>query len=82
MKTPIEIAAEVISDMPTAVLSTQSLKEVIVSFLLENMVVSEREHLILAFMEGQATPKASFQLWYDKKYTKTERKANDVRIED
>lgn len=82
MKTPIEIAAEVISDMPTAVLSTQSLKEVIVSFLLENMVVSEREHLILAFMEGQATPKASFQLWYDKKYTKTERKAIDVPIED
>ena len=82
MKTPIEIAAEVISDMPTAVLSTQSLKEVIVSFLLENMVVSESEHLILAFMEGLATPKASFQTWYDKKYTKTERKTNDVRIED
>lgn len=82
MKTPIEIAAEIISEMPTAVLSAQSLKEVIVSFLLENMIVSEREHLILAYMEGQATPKASFQTWYDKKYTKTERKANDVRIED
>lgn len=77
MKTPIEIAAEVISEMPTSVLSTQMLKEVIVSFLLENMVVSEREHLTLAFMEGQATPKASFEMWFNKKYKKTERTSDD-----
>lgn len=82
MKTPIEIAAEVISDMPTAVLSTQSLKEVIIEYLRNHVTQIEREHLILAFMEGQATPKASFQTWYDKKYAKTERKAIEVKAED
>lgn len=73
MKTPIEIAAEVISDMPTAVLSAQSLKEVIVSFLLENMMVSEREHLALAFKDGQSRPLQLHTEWFKKKYGQTER---------
>jgi hypothetical protein len=41
--------------------------------LLQSVVKQEREHLILAFMEGQATPKASFQLWFDRKYAKIDR---------
>lgn len=73
MKTPIEIAAEVISDMPTEALTAQDLKEVIVSFLRNGVMKNEREHLILSFMEGQATPKASFQLWFDRKYAKIDR---------
>ena len=77
MKTPIEIAAEVIFEMPTDVLSAQMIKEVIVDFLKDRIVPVEREHLILAYMEGQATPKASFEMWYDKKYKKTERTSDD-----
>lgn len=73
MKTPIELAAEVISEMPTEALTAQDLKEVIVSFLRDRVMQNEREHLILAFMEGQATPKASFQLWFDRKYAKIDR---------
>jgi hypothetical protein len=73
MKTPIELAIEVIADMPTEVLSAQELREVIVSLLRDKVVQNEREHLILAFMEGQATPKASFQLWFDRKYAKIDR---------
>jgi hypothetical protein len=78
MKTPIELAAEIISDMPTEVITAQNLKEVIVSFLRENVMPNEREHLILAFMEGQATPKASFEMWFNKKYKKTERTNDDT----
>jgi hypothetical protein len=73
MKTPIELAIEVIADIPTEAITAQNLKEVIVSLLRENVMKNEREHLILAFMEGQATPKASFQKWFDKNYEKTER---------
>jgi hypothetical protein len=78
MKTPIELAAEIISDMPTEVITAQNLKEVIVSFLRENVMPNEREHLILAFMEGQATPKASFEMWFNKHYKKTERTNDDA----
>jgi hypothetical protein len=82
MKTPIELAAEIISDMPTEVLSAQSLKEVIVSLLRDKAMQNEREHLILAFMEGQATPKASFQLWFDRAYSKPARVESDIAVED
>ena len=82
MKTPIELAAEIISDMPTEVLSAQSLKEVIVSLLRDKAMQNEREHLILAFMEGQATPKASFQLWIDRTYSKPARVESDIAVED
>jgi hypothetical protein len=82
MKTPIELAAEIISDMPTEVLSAQSLKEVIVSLLRDKVMQNEREHLILAFMEGQATPKASFQLWFDRTYPKPARVESDIAVED
>jgi hypothetical protein len=78
MKTPIELAAEIISDMPTEVITAQNLKEVIVSFLRENVMPNEREHLTLAFMEGQSTPKASFEMWFNKKYKKTERTNDDT----
>jgi hypothetical protein len=78
MKTPIELAAEIISDMPTEVITAQNLKDVIVSFLRENVMPNEREHLILAFMEGQATPKASFEMWFNKHYKKTERTNDDT----
>jgi hypothetical protein len=78
MKTPIELAAEIISDMPTEVITAQNLKEVIVSFLRENVMPNEREHLTLAFMEGQSTPKASFEMWFNKKYKKTERTTDDT----
>jgi hypothetical protein len=79
MKTPIELAIEVIADMPTEVLSAQELREVIVSLLRDKVVQNEREHLILAFMEGQATPKASFQLWYDRKYVRIDR-VEDIEV--
>jgi hypothetical protein len=82
MKTPIEIAAEVISDMPTETITAQNLKEVIVSLLRDKVMQNEREHLILAFMEGQATPKASFQLWFDKNYSKPARTESDIAVED
>jgi hypothetical protein len=78
MKTPIELAAEIISDIPTEVITAQNLKEVIVSFLKDKVMPNEREHLILAFMEGQATPKASFEMWFNKHYQKTERTSNDT----
>ena len=77
MKTPIEIAAEIISDMPTDVLSAQMLKEVVVDFLQDRVMPIEQEHLTLAFMEGQSTPKASFEMWFNKKYKKTERTSDD-----
>jgi hypothetical protein len=77
MKTPIEIAAEIISEMPTDVLSVQMLKEVVVDFLKDRVMPVEQEHLTLAFMEGQSTPKASFEMWFNKKYKKTERTSDD-----
>jgi hypothetical protein len=82
MKTPVELAIEVIADLPTEVLSAQSLKEVIVSLLRDKVMQNEREHLILAFMEGQATPKASFQLWFDRTYSKPARVESDIAVED
>ena len=78
MKTPIEIAAEIISEMPTDVLSAQMLKEVVVDFLQDRVMPIEQEHLTLAFMEGQSTPKASFEMWFNKKYKKTERTNDDT----
>lgn len=69
MKTPIEILIESIDQMPCRVYTGQEMQDVVIK-LLQGVVKHEREHLILAFMEGQATPKASFQLWYDRKYAK------------
>jgi hypothetical protein len=76
MKTPIELAIEVIADLPTEVLNASSIKQVFIG-LLKQAAVHEREHLTLAFMEGQSTPKASFEMWFNKKYKKTERTSDD-----
>jgi hypothetical protein len=77
MKTPIELAIEVIADLPTEVLNASSIKQVVIG-LLKQAAVHEREHLTLAFMEGQSTPKASFEMWFNKKYKKTERTSDDA----
>ncbi len=73
MKTPIELAAEVISDMPTEVITAQNLKEVIVSFLMDKVIPHEREHLTLAFKDGQSRPLQMHTEWFKKKYGQTER---------
>lgn len=73
MKTPIELAAEVISDMPTEVITAQNLKEVIVSFLRDRVIPHEREHLSLAFKDGQSRPLQMHTEWFKKKYGQTER---------
>jgi hypothetical protein len=72
MKTPIEILIESIDQMPCRVYTGEEMQDVVIK-LLQSVVKQEREHLILAFMEGQATPKASFQLWFDRKYAKIDR---------
>ena len=73
MKTPIELAAEVISEMPTEVITAQNLKEVIVSFLRDKVIPHEREHLYLAFKDGQSRPLQMHTEWFKKKYGQTER---------
>lgn len=73
MKTPIELAAEVISEMPTEVITAQNLKEVIVSFLRYKVIPQEREHLTLAFKDGQSRPLQMHTEWFKKKYGQTER---------
>ena len=69
MKTPIEILIESIDQMPCRVYTGEEMQDVVIK-LLQSVIKQEREHLILAYMEGQATPKASFQLWFDRKYAK------------
>ena len=73
MKTPIEIAADVISEMPTDVLSAQMLKEVVVDFLKDRVMPIEQEHLTLAFKDGQSRPLQMHTEWFKKRYGQTER---------
>jgi hypothetical protein len=73
MKTPIEIASEVIFDMPTSVLSAEELKGLILDFLQHNLMKHEREHLTLAFKDGQSRPLQMHTEWFKKRYGQTER---------
>jgi len=72
MKTPIELAIEVIADLPTEVLNASSIKQVVIG-LLKQAAVHEREHLTLAFMEGQSRPLQMHTEWFKKRYGQTER---------
>jgi hypothetical protein len=73
MKTPVQIAAEIISDMPTGALSAKSLKEIIVDFLTQDVAGTEKEHLTLAFKEGQSRPLQLHTEWFGKRYGQIER---------
>jgi hypothetical protein len=76
MTTPIEQLIDTVQKTPSESFSGNEYKEIVLT-LLRLSLDSERMHFVDSFIEGQSKPKASFQAWADKRFSKAKKQTEE-----
>lgn len=65
------------NNLPSTQFSGEEMKQVILTLMRLSLDTERNDH-VLAFIEGQSKPHASFQAWADKKFNTIKRKEDDT----